>query len=70
MNLFTAERAAVIGNPLICNYKNFGIETRIGDILATSHGQVWLLIQNDGILVFSSDRKTRYRNDFLRLTIR
>ena len=38
------------------NYRNFGIGTRIGDIMATSAGQIWLLIQNDGILVFSSDR--------------
>jgi len=38
-------------------YNNFGIGTRIGDIMATSAGQVWLLIQNNGILVFSSNRE-------------
>jgi hypothetical protein len=34
------------------NYKGFGSNTRISDIMATSTGQIWLLIQNDGILVF------------------
>jgi hypothetical protein len=38
-------------------YTGFGIETRIGAVLATSSGQVWLLIQNDGILVFNADRE-------------
>jgi len=38
------------------NYEGFGVNTRIGDILATSTGQIWLLIQNDGILVFNTDR--------------
>jgi hypothetical protein len=34
------------------DYKGFGSNTRISDIMATSTGQLWLLIQNDGILVF------------------
>jgi len=46
------------------NYKGFGIATRIGDILATSGGQVWLLIQNDGILVFSGDRGSAPKERF------
>jgi hypothetical protein len=46
------------------NYKGFGIGTRIGDILATSGGQIWLLIQNDGILVFSSDRGSAPKERF------
>ncbi len=45
-------------------YKNFGVETRIGDILATSLGQIWLLIQNDGILVFSADRENSVEERF------
>jgi ligand-binding sensor domain-containing protein len=46
------------------DYPNFGIDTRIGDILATSAGQVWLLIQNSGILVFSSDREVQVLERF------
>lgn len=46
------------------NYNNFGIETRIGDIMTTSVGQIWLLIQNDGILVFSSDRNDQVQERF------
>jgi hypothetical protein len=34
------------------DYKGFGLDTRIGDILVTSTGDIWLLIQNSGILVF------------------
>jgi hypothetical protein len=45
-------------------YKNFGVETRVGNILATSLGQVWLLIQNDGILVFTADRENSVRERF------
>jgi ligand-binding sensor domain-containing protein len=45
-------------------YKNFGVETRVGDILATSQGQIWLLIQNDGILVFSADRENSVKERF------
>jgi len=45
-------------------YKNFGVETRVNGILATSFGQVWLLIQNDGILVFSADRENSVRERF------
>jgi hypothetical protein len=45
-------------------YKNFGVETRVGDILATSLGQIWLLIQNDGILVFTADRENSVRERF------
>jgi len=33
-------------------FKGFGLDTRIGDILVTSAGDIWLLIQNNGILVF------------------
>jgi ligand-binding sensor domain-containing protein len=46
------------------NYKGFGIETRVGDILPTSSGQIWLLIQNDGILVFSADRGNSSKERF------
>jgi hypothetical protein len=45
-------------------YKNFGVETRVGDILATSNGQIWLLIQNDGVLVFSADRENSVSERF------
>lgn len=38
------------------NYEHFGVTTRIGDILPTSFGQVWLLLQEAGVLVFSADR--------------
>jgi ligand-binding sensor domain-containing protein len=38
------------------NYENFGVTTRVGDILPTSQGQVWLLLQESGALVFSADR--------------
>ncbi len=40
------------------------METRVGEILATSTGQVWLLIQNDGILVFSADRENSVQERF------
>jgi hypothetical protein len=46
------------------NYKQFGIETRVGDILATSTGQIWLVIQDDGILVFSGDRENSVQEKF------
>jgi hypothetical protein len=46
------------------NYKGFGIATRVGDILATSFGQIWLLIQNDGILVFSQERGNDTKEKF------
>jgi ligand-binding sensor domain-containing protein len=45
-------------------YKNFGVETRVGDILATSAGQVWLLIQDNGILVFTADRVNSVKERF------
>ena len=45
-------------------YKNFGVETRVNGILATSLGEVWLLIQNDGILVFSADRENSPKERF------
>jgi len=34
----------------------FGIDTRLTGILATSFGQVWLLVKNDGIFVFRENR--------------
>jgi hypothetical protein len=34
----------------------FGIDTRLTGILATSFGQVWLLLKNDGIFVFRENR--------------
>jgi hypothetical protein len=34
----------------------FGIDTRLTGILATSTGQVWLLVKNDGIFVFRENR--------------
>jgi len=34
------------------DYNGFGVDTRISGILAAGNGQVWLLIQNSGILVF------------------
>jgi hypothetical protein len=46
------------------NYGSFGIETRVGEILATSAGQIWLLIQNDGVLVFTADRKNNVHERF------
>ncbi len=45
-------------------YKNFGVGTRVNGILATSAGQVWLLVQNDGILVFSADRENSVQERF------
>jgi hypothetical protein len=34
------------------NYKGFGVETRMGEIMVSSTDQKWLLLQNDGIVVF------------------
>jgi hypothetical protein len=45
-------------------YPNFGVDTRIGEVLATSEGQVWLLVQNDGIVVFDADRDNSSRERF------
>jgi ligand-binding sensor domain-containing protein len=44
--------------PIKLQYKNFGIETWVNEIFVTSFGQIWLLLQNDGILVFSADRES------------
>jgi hypothetical protein len=49
---------------IILNYKNFGVGTRVNGILATSFGQIWLLLQNDGILVFSADRDNSVQERF------
>ncbi len=45
-------------------YENFGVGTRVNGILATSFGQVWLLVQNAGVLVFSADREDRVLERF------
>jgi sugar lactone lactonase YvrE len=44
--------------------QQFGIEKRVNGILATSFGQIWLLIQNDGILVFNADRENSAKERF------
>jgi hypothetical protein len=38
------------------SYDIFGIDKRLTGILATSTGQVWLLVKNDGIFVFRENR--------------
>jgi TSS9, PorZ, N-terminal beta-propeller domain/Two component regulator propeller len=38
---------------MVFDYANFGVGTRVGDILPTSYNQQWLLIERDGVLVFS-----------------
>ena len=37
-------------------YDNFGFNTRVNDIFATSFGQIWVLIKNSGILVFRENQ--------------
>jgi hypothetical protein len=42
--------------PVQLTYNGFGITTNTGDILAGSTGQVWLLIESEGILVFQENQ--------------
>jgi hypothetical protein len=35
------------------DYAGFGVGTRVGDILPTSYNQQWLLVERNGVLVFS-----------------
>jgi hypothetical protein len=48
--------------------EKFGVERRVNGILATSFGQVWLLIQNDGVLVFSADQESSVKEKFFTVT--
>lgn len=40
------------------NYSNFGINTIIGDILPTSHNQIWLVMERSGLFVFTYENNS------------
>jgi len=46
------------------NYSGFGVEKRIGEILAASDGNIWLLIERDGLLVFTENNNSIIKERF------
>jgi ligand-binding sensor domain-containing protein len=49
---------------IVLNYGGFGSDTRIGEILVTKDGDIWLLVQNDGILVFRETAAGNFEERF------
>lgn len=47
------------------DYEGFGFQINTGDILATSTGQVWALLINRGILIFTEDNGVPSRERFI-----
>ncbi len=45
-------------------YKYFGVEKRVGDILPTSQGQIWLILPYDGLIAFSADRENEVKERY------
>ncbi len=49
--------------PVELEYSGFGISTNVGDIMACTSGQIWLLIEN-GILVFQENSGNSWQERF------
>lgn len=45
-------------------YDGFGFNTRVSDIFATSYGQIWLLLERNGILVFRENLDGSFSEKF------
>jgi hypothetical protein len=39
------------------NYSGFGFNTNVGEILACTNGQVWLLLERDGVFIFKEEEE-------------
>jgi hypothetical protein len=45
-------------------YDGFGFNTRVNEIFATSYGQIWLLLERSGILVFHENQDGSFSEKF------
>ncbi len=49
---------------IVLKYDGFGFNTRVNEIFATSFGQIWLLLERNGILVFRENHDGSFSEKF------